>query len=95
MELGSGWQGGFGLEQRYLPGFVPQATLSVGRRIVDRALIAVNLGYGGFGGFRAGASVVVRIGDHLCFTGALSQVPGPLSDQARGAGASFGIRTGW
>ena len=89
------WRGQFSVAQRALPGFVPEGMLSAGRRFGDRARVDVTVGYGGFGGARAGLAAQLRIGQHASFSLAVSQVPGLIDTRQRGAGASFGLNLGW
>lgn len=89
------WQAGIGLEQRYLPGFTPQATVSAARRLGQVARVSVNLGYGGFGVFRAGIAGQLRLGSHVLADLTLSQVPGYVDLQQRGLGLAMRLCVGW
>lgn len=89
------WQAGIGLEQRYLPGFTPQATLTGARRLGQVVRVSVNLGYGGFGGFRAGVAGQLRLGGHVLADLTLGQVAGYVDTQQRGLGMALRLCAGW
>ncbi len=93
--LGERWQGGVEIEQRNLPGFVPQVTLTSSRRMGTRALLGAHLGYGGFGLLRLGLSARMRIGGRVFATLATSHVPGLAMGRTRGVGAMAALAVGF
>ena len=82
-------------EHRHLPGYLPQLTAQASRVLGRRTMGGAALGYGGFGGLRAGLSMKRRIGEHLLITLSTPQVPAFFSGRARGAGLFLGIDYGF
>ncbi|HNR56360.1 MAG TPA: hypothetical protein PKJ19_14425, partial [Flavobacteriales bacterium] len=77
------------------PGYLPQLTAQASRVLGRRTMVGAALGYGGFGGLRAGLSMKRRIGEHLLITLSTPQVPAFFSGRARGAGLFLGIDYGF
>ena len=86
-----GWQAQVMVEQRNIPGFVPQITVGAGRRLGLRTLVGANLSHGGFGRLRLGAAVRTRIGERLFASLATTQVPGLVTGRVSGLGAMAAV----
>ncbi len=95
MRLSHGWTGSFVLDQRYLPGYVPQITLSGSHRCGKGALVGASLSYGGFGGLRIGLASRIRVCERVAVNIGTPNVPGFLLGATRGAGLSFGASVGF
>ena len=95
MELSRGWTGSFVIDQRYLPGYVPQVALSASHRCGRRALVGASLSYGGFGGLRVGLASRIRVCERVMLSIGTPNVPGFLMGSTRGAGLSFGASVGF
>ncbi|HQX31359.1 MAG: hypothetical protein IPI00_15020 [Flavobacteriales bacterium] len=94
-QLNARWTGTFTLDQRYLPGYVPQISASSTRRLGAHALLGMSISYGGFGGLRVGLASKIRIGQHVLVTVGTPHLPGFLMGSMRGAGAQFGLVVGF
>jgi hypothetical protein len=95
LQFAERWQAGLVIEQRNLPGFEPQITLSGSRRMGQRTLLGASLGYGGFGKLRLGLAMRTRIGERIHITLATSQVPAWITTRTMGLGAMAGIGVGF
>ncbi len=95
MELGHGWRGTAVIDQRYLPGYVPQVTFTGSHRCGSHALLGASLSYGGFGGLRIGLASRIRIGERVLVSIGSPHVPGFFLGTTRGAGLSFGVSVGF
>ncbi|MCB0768135.1 MAG: hypothetical protein KDB95_13080 [Flavobacteriales bacterium] len=82
-------------EHRHLPGYLPQLTAQGSRVIGRRTMLGAALGYGGFGGLRAGLSMKHRFGEHVLMTLSTPQVPAYFTGRARGVGLFVGIDYGF
>ena len=94
-QLNARWTGTFTLDQRNLPGYVPQISASSTRRLGAHALLGLSLSYGGFGGLRVGLASKIRLGQHVLVTVGTPHLPGFLMGSMRGAGAQFGLVVGF
>ncbi|HQZ44254.1 MAG TPA: hypothetical protein PK735_15300, partial [Flavobacteriales bacterium] len=94
-QVNARWTGTFTLDQRYLPGYVPQISASSTRRLGAHALLGMSISYGGFGGLRVGLASKIRIGQHVLVTVGTPHLPGFLMGSMRGAGAQFGLVVGF
>ncbi|MEO8591437.1 MAG: DUF5723 family protein [Flavobacteriales bacterium] len=95
MKLGRNWRGTAILDQRYLPGYVPQVTVTGSRRCGSHALLGASLSYGGFGGLRIGLASRFRIAQRVLVSVGTPHVPGFFLGTTRGAGISFGVSVGF
>ncbi len=86
------WTWSATLEQRKLPGHVPQLLFAGERTIGARTHVGACLGFGGFGGLRIGAMARHRLGERLLLEFSSPQLPGFVSGAARGAGLQFGLQ---
>lgn len=82
-------------EHRHLPGYLPQLAAQASRVFGSRTMVGAALGYGGFGGLRAGLSMKRRIGEHLLISLSTPQVPAFFTGRARGAGLYVGLDLGF
>lgn len=92
MPLTEVWTWSATLEQRKLPGYVPQLLFAGERNFGDRTQVGACLGFGGFGGLRLGAMVRHRLGERSLLELSSPHLPGLVSGAARGAGLQFGIQ---
>ncbi|MFT3885705.1 MAG: hypothetical protein QM724_09815 [Flavobacteriales bacterium] len=88
------WHYDLSADQRYLPGYVPHGTIGLTRRF-GKTAVSVEGGYGGFGGLRMGAGLQTVIARHCLFTLRSSNVPGTISEQARGMALFAGLELRW
>jgi hypothetical protein len=88
------WSYDVALDQRYLPGYTPHATVGAMRRFACFAL-SVEGGYGGFGGLRGGLGVDVVIARRWLLTVRSSNVVGTASESARGTALFLGLDLRW
>ncbi|MBK8497544.1 MAG: hypothetical protein IPL52_01695 [Flavobacteriales bacterium] len=93
--LGDGWTGSVALDQRYLPGYVPQLSFTGERRIMNNMLGSATLGFGGFGGLRLGANARYLITDRVLIELSSPHLPGFFSGAAHSAGVLFGASVGF
>ncbi len=89
------WQGGLRLDQQYLPGFVPQFTVTMARRMGDVARISANVAAGGTGGWRFGVAGQICVGTNFSADLSISQVVGLVDDSMRGMGAALRLQVGF
>lgn len=94
-QLSAFWTGSFTVDQRNLPGYVPQLSASATRRLGTHAQLGTSLSYGGFGGLRVGLGTKFRIGQSILVTVGTPHLPGFLMGSMRGAGAQFGLVVGF
>ncbi|HRH39035.1 MAG TPA: DUF5723 family protein [Flavobacteriales bacterium] len=87
--VGEHWRGAAMLEQRNLPGYIPQLTFSGERTIKTNTDVGACLSMGGFGTLRMGAMVRHRISDRAQIELSSPHVPGFFLGSARGAGVVF------
>jgi len=95
MDLSPRWRGTLSLDQRYLPGYVPQVVLSGSRRCGSHTLIGASLSYGGFGGLCIGLASRIRFGERVLVSIGTPHVAGFFMGKARGAGVGFGVSVGF
>lgn len=95
MPVSSLWNVGLALDQRNMPGYIPQLTAQASRRLGTRTMLGGTLSYGGSGGLRLGLAAKHRIGKQVLLSLATPQVPGFVSGKVRGLGLSFGIVIGF
>lgn len=91
IQLGGSWRLGMGMEQRNLPGFVPQVTMMGSRRIGTRTLLAATASYGGSGALRVGLAAKRRFGKRVLAELSTPHVPGFFTGRTRGLGLMAGI----
>jgi hypothetical protein len=89
------WHGRISVDQRYLPGYIPQVVLGGSRRFGDRFLLGATASYGGFGLARFGLAARLRIGNVLLAELGSTHVPGFFIGATRGAGAYFSLTAGF
>ncbi|MBK7383192.1 MAG: hypothetical protein IPI81_07625 [Flavobacteriales bacterium] len=94
--LGVGWSGSVQVDQRYLPGYIPQLTFGALRSLGARGLAVAGgqLSMGGFGGIRLGASAQRRFGERVVVMLSSPHLPGFLLGGTRGAGLAFSVTVG-
>lgn len=95
IDISRSWHGTFTVDQRYLPGYVPQLSLSASRRLGMRALLGASLNYGGFGGLRLGLATRIRVFDRVLLSIGTPHVLGFALGSTRGAGLAFGVSVGF
>lgn len=95
VELTADWRLGIAVEQRYLPGFIPQATVHASRVLGGRTMLGASVSYGGFGSTRFGLAAKHRFGDHIQVSLSTAQVPAWISARAKGLGAMIGVSVAW
>ena len=93
--LGDGWIGSASVDQRYLPGYVPQLTFTGERRILLKTEASASLGFGGFGGLRLGLGLRRAVGKHTLLQLSTPHIPGFFSGSAKSAGVMFGATVGF
>lgn len=77
------------LEQRNLPGFVPQLSIGADRALGKRWNARTQLAMGGFGGLRLGGDATVLIGSRWMLQAGTPHLPAFFTDRTRGAGIWF------
>lgn len=95
LALDSLWSATFTVEQRYLPGYVPQVTAQAVRKLGTTTLLGASLSYGGFGGLRVGLSSRFRLGEHVLMELGVPHVPGFLLGGTRGLGGMAAVTVGF
>jgi hypothetical protein len=95
--LGDSWWGVISVDQRYMPGYVPQVIMEASRFVGRRArtVAGAQVSMGGFGGLRIGARVNYRIGTRLWIALSTPHLPGFFLGGTRGAGAAFAVEYGF
>ena len=83
------WNGSATVDQRNLPGYLPQLIFAGERAFGSRTGAGACLSFGGFGGLRLGAMVRHRIGGRVLLEASSPHLPGFFLGSARGAGAMF------
>jgi len=91
LQLGGSWRVGLGVEQRHMPGYVPQVTVMGSRRVGTRTLLAATASYGGFGALRIGLAAKRRFGERLLVNLSTPHVPGFFLGRTRGLGLMAGV----
>lgn len=89
--LSTGWLFGLAVEQRYLPGYVPQASVLASKLIGQRTVLGGTVTYGGFGTWRVGLAAQRRFGEHVTVHLSTPQAPGWVSGKMRGLGLLCGV----
>lgn len=87
------WNLSVGLDQRNIPGYVPQLKLLGERRFLATD-IGLSLGFGGFGGLRIGARVTHAFGERVLLSVESPHLPGFVTGRTRGAGLGFALAYG-
>ncbi len=93
--LGDGWFGSVSVDQRYLPGYVPQLTFMGERRVCMRTEASASLSFGGFGGLRLGVGLRYAMGARTLLHLSSPHLPGFFSGAAKSAGVMFGATVGF
>ena len=88
------WYGTLSVDQRYMPGYVPHASLAFARDF-DPLVASASISYGGFGGPRFGLGVFAALSEHLTIDVGTSNLVGLVSGEARGKAASMGLGYSW
>lgn len=83
------------VDVRNMPGYLPHAVIGAGHFFDGRNTVKAEVGFGGFGGWRAGLSVQRRIATGLLVTLRTTNAIGLASDHARGKSAVFGVEYEW
>lgn len=83
------WKGAITVDQRNLPGYVPQLAVTGERSFGTRTDAGLTLSMGGFGGLRIGLSATHVIGKHWLIALSTPQVPAFLTERTRGAGIAL------
>ena len=94
-EWGYGWHASLLVQQRYIPGYIPQVVLSAAKRLADRALLGASLGYGGHGGLLLGLGARCRLGEGFWIDLGTPNVLGFALGTTRGMGLSGGLTFGF
>ncbi|MCB9183720.1 MAG: hypothetical protein H6591_07355 [Flavobacteriales bacterium] len=87
------WDFAFRVDQRNLPGYLPQLQVSAQRRYRSTD-IGASLSMGGFGGLRLGARLTRSFGERVLLTMDTPHLPGLVTARTRGAGFGFAISYG-
>lgn len=87
--LGEAWTCSISIDQRNLPGYLPQLVLRGERAFGEATDIGLALGMGGFGRLRLGASVTHVVRKRVLLALSSPHLPGFFMARARGAGVSF------
>ena len=93
--LGDRWYGRATLDQRNLPGYVPQLAFAVDRTFPSGILIGTELSMGGLGRLRAGVAIRKRFNDRVEVSLFSPNVPGFFHGRSRGAGAFLNVEFGF
>lgn len=91
--LNPDWSCDLRLEQRNLPGYLPQLTIT-GERRLRSTDIGASLSMGGFGGLRIGARLSRMVRERLLMSVEAPHLPGFFTGRTRGAGLSFALTYG-
>lgn len=83
------WKGSATIDQRNLPGYVPQLVFAGERTFGQRTDAGACLSLGGFGGLRLGVMARHRIGERVLLEASSPHLPGFFLGSARGAGVMF------
>lgn len=86
--LGEQWRGAIEVDQRNLPGYVPQVSFIAERRLGGGTEAGFTLSMGGFGLVRLGLSATHRIKQRWLFGLGTPHAPAFLTGSTRGAGLS-------
>jgi len=86
--LSERWQGAITVDQRNLPGYVPQLAVSGERSFGARTEAGLTLSMGGFGGLRLGLSATRCFGKHWLLVLSTPHAPAFFTERTRGAGAA-------
>jgi hypothetical protein len=78
------------VEQRNLPGFVPQLSIGADRACGKRWNAGARLAMGGFGGLRLGCDALVMVGKRWMLHAGTPHLPAFFTGRTRGAGLWFG-----
>jgi hypothetical protein len=89
------WQGGLRIDQQYLPGYAPQLTFTMARRMGQMARLSANAASGGTGGWRFGVAGRMSVGTNFSADLSISQVSGLMNDRVRGLGAALRVQMGF
>lgn len=87
--LGDDWTCSISVDQRNLPGYVPQLAIRGERAFGVATDAGVGLAMGGFGGLRLGASVAQVVRKRFLIALSTPHLPGLFMARTRGAGVSF------
>lgn len=95
--IGEASIGRISVDQRYIPGYVPQVIMEVSRSLGRRArtMAGGQVSMGGFGGLRIGARVDRIIGKHFWASFSTPHLPGFFLGGTHGAGAAFAVEYGF
>jgi hypothetical protein len=78
-------------QYRYLKGYTPQVRLNSHYQLGPFSRGSLLITYGGFTGLRAGIGYEALIAERLFVRAAIPNIPGPLSDSAKGMEGRFGV----
>ena len=87
--LSERWKGSITVDQRNLPGYVPQVAFAAERMLGAGSDAGLTLSMGGFGGLRLGASATHVIKERWLITMATPHLPAFFTQRTRGAGVCF------
>lgn len=87
--LGEGWKGAITVDQRNLPGYVPQFAVQGERSIGKATDLGAAVSMGGFGGLRLGMGITHVVKDKVLLSLATPHLPAFLTGKTRGAGLTF------
>lgn len=85
------WKGAITVEQRNLPGYVPQLAFTGERSFGSRTNAGITLSMGGFGGLRIGLNATHVLGQHWLIALSTPHALAFITERTRGAGATFMI----
>lgn len=87
--LGEDWKGAITIDQRYLPGYVPQFSVQGERSLGKRTDLGAAVSMGGFGGLRLGVVITHVVKDMVLLSLATPHLPAFVNGKTRGAGLTF------
>lgn len=91
--LNEEWNSSLRIDQRNLPGYLPQLTLA-GERRLHNTDVGGTLSMGGFGGLRIGARCTRAVRDRMLISLEAPHLPGLFTGRTRGAGLGFAVTYG-
>ena len=83
------WKGALAVDQRNLPGYVPQLAFTGERSFSARTDAGLTLSMGGFGGLRLGLSATRGFGTHWLLMLSTPHAPAFFTERTRGAGVAL------
>jgi len=88
-KLSERWKGSVTVDQRNLPGYVPQLAFAADHALGAHTDAGLTLSMGGFGGLRLGASATHVIKERWLLMLATPHLPAFFTQRTRGAGVAF------